>query len=43
MMDLYSTFDWPVLCGEVGKLEVRGAGCGRVVVMGKGRAGVGSE
>jgi integrase len=35
MMDLYSTFDWPVLCAEVEKLRVRGGERGRVVGIGR--------
>jgi integrase len=40
MMDLYSTFDWPVLCAEVVKLKVQLAERGKVIAL---RRAVGAE
>lgn len=31
MMDLYSTFEWAVICAEVAKLRIRREERGRVV------------
>jgi hypothetical protein len=39
MMDLYSTFDWPVLCAEVAKLNVRLEARGKVVQLRQAAAG----